>query len=85
MSFVAKSFSKWYFGKLTNRLQRLGLTYHDAIAESGVYDKAVSRLPEELLVARARRMKRAMDLSAKHTEVPAALQVRGVLHAAEGG
>lgn len=70
MSFVVRAVSKWYFNKLTDRLAKLGLTYHDAIAETGVYDKAVSRLPPRLLEARAQRMKRAMDMSAKHTEVP---------------
>ena len=30
----------------------LGLTYHDAIKESGVYNKAISRLPVEAQVAR---------------------------------
>ena len=76
MSFVVRTFSKWYFGKLTDRLSRLGLTYHDAIAETGVHDLAVSRLPEQMQAERARRLKRAQDLSAKHVEVPLEQRVR---------
>lgn len=29
-----------------------GLTYHDAVKETGVYNKAVSRLPADIQVAR---------------------------------
>ena len=75
MSFLPRVFTKWYFGKLTDRLARSGLTYHDAIAETGVYEKAVSRLPANIQAERVLRMKRAMDMSAKHTEVPPSLQV----------
>ena len=89
---------------------RAGLTYHDAVAESGVYEKAIGRLPPAqqvrerraaarlfslaraprprcscpprrpapslpraapAQVERARRIKRAFDLSAKHAEIPA--------------
>jgi Ubiquinol-cytochrome C reductase complex 14kD subunit len=43
-----------------------GLTYHDAIAETGVYEKAMNRLPAEYRLARDRRFKRAFDLNQKH-------------------
>ena len=78
MSFVVRTFSKWYFGKLTDRLSRLGLTYHDAIAETGVYELSVSRLPEQVQTERARRLKRAQDLSAKPVAVPLEQRVRRV-------
>jgi Ubiquinol-cytochrome C reductase complex 14kD subunit len=48
-----------------------GLTYHDAVVENGIYEKGISRLPAEMQVERARRMKRALDLSQKHEEIPA--------------
>lgn len=151
MSFLVKGFTRWYAGKLTDRLSKLGtcplrvgrargapfacaaarrgplgashsrrvprlrllllsragLTYHDAVAESGVYEKAIGRLPpaqqvraraaarhpalcrrqraappaapapsrapasRPAQVERARRIKRAFDLSSKHAEIPA--------------
>lgn len=81
-----------------------GLTYHDAIAETGVYSKAFSRLPADLQVAHQvsahcptattgvaellrlttrsrtprlptqKRMKRALDLSQKHVDIPTELR-----------
>lgn len=53
-----------------------GMTWHDAFAETPVYEKAISRLPAEMQVERARRIKRAFDLSQKHAEMPAHMQVR---------
>lgn len=47
-----------------------GLTYHDVVVESGIYEKGISRLPAEMQVERARRIKRAFDLSQKHEEIP---------------
>ena len=47
------------------------------VAETGVYEKAISRLPPMMQVERARRMKRAFDLSQKHEEIPEAARVRG--------
>ena len=46
----------WYFKRVTGRLARMGLTYHDAIAETGVYDKAVSRLPPSMQVSGRERL-----------------------------
>ena len=37
-----------YIGKLTARLAASGLTYHDAIAETGVYEQALGRLPASM-------------------------------------
>ena len=69
-------FARWYASKLQQRLGRMGLTYHDAIAETGVYEKALSRLPPQMQVERMRRMKRAMDMSSKHVEMPKDAMVR---------
>ena len=52
----------------------MGLTYHDAIAETGVHEKALSRMPPEYLLQRNRRLKRAFDLSQKHAELPPSMQ-----------
>ena len=67
-------FARWYASKLQHRLGRMGLTYHDAIAETGVHEKALSRLPPEYLLQRNRRLKRAFDLSQKHAELPPSMQ-----------
>lgn len=67
---------RFYFDRVTKRLARMGLTYHDAIAETGVYDKSLSRLPPNMQMERQRRIKRAMDMSSKHVELPANAQVR---------
>ncbi len=50
------------------------MTYHDAIAETGVYAQAAARLPADMQEARSKRMKRAFDLSQKHVDIPAELQ-----------
>jgi hypothetical protein len=47
-----------------------GLQYHDIVVENAVVQTTVSRLPEDKLVARQRRIKRALDLSFKHEEIP---------------
>lgn len=49
---------------------RAGLQYHDIVVENAVLQTTVSRLPEDKLVARQRRLKRALDLSFKHEEIP---------------
>ena len=67
-------FARWYASKLQQRLGRMGLTYHDAIAETGVHERALSRMPPEYLLQRNRRLKRAFDLSQKHAELPLSMQ-----------
>lgn len=64
--------SRWYLKKLGDRLSKMGMTVHDAMAETGVVEKAISRLPAEMQVARQMRIKRAFDLSQKHVEIPEA-------------
>jgi ubiquinol-cytochrome c reductase subunit 7 len=48
-----------------------GLYYEDCLCESPVIDEALRRLPEEELVARDQRLKRAFDLSFKKIYLPA--------------
>jgi hypothetical protein len=43
------------FKRMTSRLARMGLTYHDAIADTGIYDQAISRLPPHMQVRGGRR------------------------------
>ena len=50
MAALIRPFTNWYFNKLTGRLAKMGMTYHDGIAETGVYPQAISRLSPEMLV-----------------------------------
>jgi hypothetical protein len=52
MALVYHALRKWYIGKLSERLAASGLTYHDAIAETGVYEQAIGRLPADMQEAR---------------------------------
>jgi hypothetical protein len=44
---------KFYFDRVAKRLARVGLQYHDAIAETGVYDKSLSRMSPEFQASAA--------------------------------
>jgi hypothetical protein len=48
-----------------------GLKYQDLIVETPEVQKALSRLPEDTLIARDRRFKRALDISFKRKPLPA--------------
>lgn len=50
MSVVVKAVAKWYTGKLGARLSKLGLTYHDVVSDTGVFDQGISRLSPEMKV-----------------------------------
>jgi hypothetical protein len=52
MSFLTKPIASWYTNKLTTRLAKLGLRVHDAYADTGVFDKAMSRMPADYQVRR---------------------------------
>ena len=51
-------------------LALVGLYYEDCLIEHTVVDEALRRLPEEELVARDQRLKRAFDLSFKKIYLP---------------
>ena len=57
-----------------NRLRPTGLYYDDAIVITPDVQKALQRLPAEVKVERLRRIKRAMDLTAKKKELPKEMQ-----------
>lgn len=56
------------------RVRPLGLYYDDLLVVTPDVEKALARLPHDVKVERARRIKRAMDLSAKKKELPYDLQ-----------
>lgn len=45
---------KFYFDRVAKRLARVGLQYHDAIAETGVYEKSLSRMSPEFQASTGR-------------------------------
>ena len=57
-----------------SRLRPTGLYYDDAIVITPDVQKALQRLPAEVKVERLRRIKRAMDLTAKKKELPKEMQ-----------
>ncbi|XP_073051831.1 cytochrome b-c1 complex subunit 7-like [Primulina eburnea] len=61
---------------ISNRLRKFGLRYDDLY--DPMYDldikEALNRLPREIVDARNQRLKRAIDLSMKHEELPEELQ-----------
>ncbi|EPS66003.1 hypothetical protein M569_08777 [Genlisea aurea] len=59
-----------------NRLRRYGLRYDDLYDPKFDLDikEALNRLPNEVVLARNQRLKRAMDLSMKHEYLPENLQ-----------
>lgn len=70
-----KSICKQYQAQVAAELNVYGLKYDDTIIETDPdYQKALSRLPPEELRNRARRMKRAFDISLKEKTLPEDLQ-----------
>ncbi|MCO5562967.1 hypothetical protein L7F22_016603 [Adiantum nelumboides] len=81
--FIVKTFDRmllWmsekYRADLSRRLTYYGLRYDDLYDESQDLDikEALSRLPQSVVDARNQRIKRAMDLSMKHSHLPKELQ-----------
>lgn len=65
MSILAPVYG-YIFKRMTSRLARMGLTYHDAIADTGVYDQAISRLPPHMQVRANNTNTRAAARRAPH-------------------
>ena len=53
-----------------SRLRGAGLQYHDILLETEIMQKTVERLSPEEQLERQRRIRRALDLSLKHEEIP---------------
>lgn len=67
---------KRYQASLAEKLKDYGLRYddlYDPLMDLDVAE-ALRRLPEDVVVARNQRLKRAMDLSMKHEKLPKALR-----------
>jgi hypothetical protein len=61
-------------GSFRSRVRPFGLYYDDLLVITPDVEKALSRLPDDVKLERSRRIKRAMDLSAKKKELPKELQ-----------
>ena len=72
------SFRAAYRERVANDMKKYGLRYDDLLDPSGNMDvaAAMSRLPQEVLDARNQRLKRALDISLKHTYLPKDLQAK---------
>ncbi|KAH7425942.1 hypothetical protein KP509_11G078500 [Ceratopteris richardii] len=68
--------AKKYQADMARRLSAYGLRYDDLYDELQDLDvkEALSRLPQSVVDARNQRLKRAMDLSMKHSHLPKELQ-----------
>eukprot|EP00879_Flechtneria_rotunda_P000670 GHRR01000784.1.p1 GENE.GHRR01000784.1~~GHRR01000784.1.p1 ORF type:complete len:121 (+),score=32.70 GHRR01000784.1:171-533(+) len=67
-----------YQARLSQNLRAYGLRYddlHDPMMDLDVAE-ALRRLPDEVIVARNCRLKRALDLSLKGTQLPPELQAK---------
>lgn len=72
---IWKMMSKQYQASVAASLNQYGLKYDDVkIEQDADYAKALGRISDEEVQARARRMKRAFDISFKKKSLPADLQ-----------
>jgi hypothetical protein len=74
LSGVVGTFKEAMRNSFRGRVRPLGLYYDDLLVITPDVEKALTRLSEEQKVERLRRIKRAMDLSAKRKELPKELQ-----------
>merc|ERR1711916_100409 len=67
--------AKWYQGSLNGTLRKYGLRYEDVIlSDHEDYKQALKYLTEEERQNREKRIHRAIDLAAKHEELPKEIQ-----------
>ena len=75
MAALWKAFGNWYRSNVYKSLSKYGLRYEDIIiADHPDCEKALKYIPEAELIARQRRIKRAMHLSLTHTYLPKEIQ-----------
>lgn len=65
-----RGFDVWFAAVCASAAAGPGLKYQDLIVETPEVQKALSRLPEDVIVARDRRFKRALDISFKRKPLP---------------
>mmetsp|Transcript_47159 Transcript_47159/g.125351 ORF Transcript_47159/g.125351 Transcript_47159/m.125351 type:complete len:99 (-) Transcript_47159:197-493(-) len=67
---MLRAVANWYKGSVEAELKKYGLKYHDILIENHPdVDAALDRLTPEELSERNRRLKRAMDIGMKHSEL----------------
>ncbi|GMH44845.1 hypothetical protein BSKO_12797 [Bryopsis sp. KO-2023] len=75
---VFKWAAKRYQAAVATELKKYGLRYDDLLdpLEDLDVNEAINRLPQEVVDGRTERLRRAMDLSMKHTYLPNDLQAK---------
>jgi len=73
---IIARFAPAYQAAVSKELKKYGLRIEDLYDPENDLDveEAIGRLPQDVVDARNQRLKRAMDLSVKHAELPKALQ-----------
>eukprot|EP01040_Poterioochromonas_malhamensis_P004589 gene4590-4920_t len=66
--------ARLYQRSLAKNLKEYGLKYEDLLIETPAVERALSRIPAEVRIERERRIKRAIDASAKKKTLPEELQ-----------
>jgi ubiquinol-cytochrome c reductase subunit 7 len=70
--------AKWYQPAIANKLKPYGLRYEDLYDPQLDLDvdEALRRLPQDIVDKRNQRLKRALDLSMKHSELSPDMQAK---------
>mgnify|MGYP001332028949 CR=1 FL=1 len=79
-NFLMRPLAKWYQKTVFNKCAEFGIRYEDLLIENDDLYKAHEWSSKETMAMRDRRIKRAVDMSMKHTHLPkeiAALQDPG--------
>eukprot|EP01039_Chlorochromonas_danica_P007413 gene7416-8199_t len=71
---VVNTVSRSYKGLVATKLKAAGLKYNDLLVESDDVVTALSRVSPQVLVERERRIRRAIDASAKKKTMPEEVQ-----------
>eukprot|EP00741_Cyanophora_paradoxa_P007346 tig00001107_g7106.t1 len=69
-----QAYAKRYRARMEQDLRKYGLRYEDLLIEDEEVLEALKRLPADVLEARNKRVKRAVDLSVKKMYLPSEIQ-----------
>ena len=69
-AFLMKPLARWYQKQVFGRLSEFGVRYEDLLVEDDDLHKAHAWAGKETMAMRDRRIKRAVDMSMKHTHLP---------------
>jgi ubiquinol-cytochrome c reductase subunit 7 len=69
-NFLLKPLARWYQKQVFGRMAEFGVRYEDLLIEDDDLAKAHAWAGKEEMAMRDRRIKRAVDMSMKHTHLP---------------